>query len=251
MNALLWWQNGIARWWNDKCRWWNGNYRWWNDDVRWWNANFRWWNARQRWWNAVPAEFNHCPEMKFIPVFPEIFPKDIKWSFFMSPLRRHIFVCFMGKRGVFGPSSAKRGRTHIVLRWNMSGVSTSTYPENLGSGGQLPAELRGQVCLFCFFVRFFVCLSRYDARHRKPRRCIYALNLGGTGISPPDSFSYRSNFRFRSSFRFHSRFRSRSSSSSTTSGDIFYCSGSRQLNHSSCCFKINKWNFMCYNFINK
>jgi len=80
--------------------------------------------------------------------------------------------------------------------------------------------------------------------------------LGGTDIRPQDSFSYRSNFRFRSSFRssfrFRSRFRSgsnfrshfsfsfsfrfsyRSSSSYTTSGDIFYCSGSRQLNHSSC-----------------
>ena len=30
----------------------------------------------------------------------------------------------------------------------------------------------------------FVCPSRYDARHRKPRRFVYALNLGGTGISP-------------------------------------------------------------------
>ena len=55
-----------------------------------------------------------------------------------------------------------------------------------------------------------------------------ALHLGGTGISPPDNFSYRSNFRFRSRFR--------SSSCSTTSGDIFYCSGSRQLNHSSVYF---------------
>jgi len=90
---------------------------------------------------------------------------------------------------------------------------------------------------FCLF--FFVCPSRYVARHRKPRRCVYVLNLGGTGITPPDSFSYRSNFRFRSSFRSRSNFRSsfsfsfRSSSSYTTSGDIFYCSGSRQLNHSS------------------
>ena len=33
----------------------------------------------------------------------------------------------------------------------MSGASRSTYPENLGSGGQLPAELGGRVCLF--FVR--------------------------------------------------------------------------------------------------
>jgi len=78
---------------------------------------------------------------------------------FMSPLRRHIFVCFMDKRGVFGPSSVKRGRTHIVLGWNMSGASTSTYryPENLGSGGQLPAEVRGRVCRF--FVCLFFCLS--------------------------------------------------------------------------------------------
>ena len=74
------------------------------------------------------------------------------------------------------------------------------------------------------------------------------MNLGGTGISTPDNFSYRSNFLFRSSFRSRSRFRSnfhsrfsfsfrfsyRSSSSYTTSGDIFYCSGSRQLNHSIC-----------------
>ena len=73
------------------------------------------------------------------------------------------------------------------------------------------------------------CPSRYVARHRKPRRCVYVLTLGGTGIRPPDSFSYRSNFRFRSSFR------SRSSFSSTTSGDIFYCSGSRQ---SSCYWNI-------------
>ena len=33
----------------------------------------------------------------------------------MSPLRRPIFVCFMAKGGFFGPSSVKRGRTHIVL----------------------------------------------------------------------------------------------------------------------------------------
>jgi len=28
----------------------------------------------------------------------------------------------------------------------------STYPENLGSGGQLPAELRGRVCRFFVFL---------------------------------------------------------------------------------------------------
>ena len=42
---------------------------------------------------------------------------------------------------------------------------------------------------------------------------VYALNLGGTGIRPPDSFSFRSRCY--------------------KSGDIFYCSGSRQLNHFS------------------
>ena len=39
------------------------------------------------------------------------------YCFFMSPLRRHIFVCFMAKSaflGFFGPSSVHRGRTHIV-----------------------------------------------------------------------------------------------------------------------------------------
>ena len=82
---------------------------------------------------------------------------------------------------------------------------------------------------------FFVCPSRYVARHRKPRQCVYVLNLGGTGIGPPDNFSYRSNFRSSVSFSLSFSFRSRSRSSSccTTSGDIFYCSGSRQLNHSS------------------
>ena len=103
-------------------------------------------------------------------------------------------------------------------------------------------------CFFCLFVRHAPAMSAVYGHQqcKPPRRCVYALNLGGTGISPPDSFRYRSNFRFRSSFR--SRFRSRSNfrssysfsfrfsyrSSSTTSGDIFYCSGSRQLNHSSC-----------------
>jgi len=96
----------------------------------------------------------------------------------------------MAKWGFFGRSSVKRGRTHIVLGWNMSGASSSTYPENLGSEGLLAAELRDRVCLFLFSCLFF-CPSRYDARHRKPSRCVYALNLGGTGISPPDSFSYR------------------------------------------------------------
>jgi len=91
----------------------------------------------------------------------------------MSPLRRHIFVCFMAKGIFFGPSSVKRGRTHIVLGWNMSCASISTYPENLGSVGLLPAELRGRVCLFCLFV----CPSRscrstvYGHQQGKHRSC--------------------------------------------------------------------------------
>ena len=31
----------------------------------------------------------------------------------------------------------------------------------------------------------FICPSRYDARHRKPRWCVYVLNLGGNGHRHP------------------------------------------------------------------
>ena len=105
-------------------------------------------------------------------------------------------------------------------------------PWKFGERGSTPRGATGpSLSFFCLFVCLFV-------RHatmlgtRKPRRCVYALKSGGTGISPPDTFSFHSNFR--------SRFRSRSSSSSssTTSGDIFYCSGSRQLNHSSWCCSV-------------
>jgi len=105
--------------------------------------------------------------------------------------------------------------------------------------------------VFCLFVRHATLLGT-----ESPDGAYKRIELGGTGIRPPDSFSYRSSFRFRSSFRsrsnfrssfsfsfsfrssFRFRFRSRSHSSScsTTSGDIFYCSCSRQLNHSS--FKL-------------
>ena len=73
-------------------------------------------------------------------------------------------------------------------------------------------------------VFLFVCPSRYDARHRKPRRSVYALNLGGTGISPPDKRPPpgQKHPGQKSPGPGH-----------PTSGDIFYCSGSRQLNHSS------------------
>jgi len=76
---------------------------------------------------------------------------------------------FLGGGGGFGPSSVKKGRTHIVLGYNMSGASTSTYPENLGSGGLIPAELGGRVCLF--FVR-----------HAPGRSTVYGHQQG---IRPP------------------------------------------------------------------
>jgi len=37
----------------------------------------------------------------------------------MSPLRRYNSFAFMAKWEFFGPSSVKRGRTHIVFAWNM------------------------------------------------------------------------------------------------------------------------------------
>ena len=103
----------------------------------------------------------------------------------------------------------------------MQCASTSTYPENLGSGGQLPAELRDRVCRF--FVFLFVCPLRYDARHRKPRRFVYALNLGGMGISFPDKNPPGQNPPGQ-----------KTPGEKVPSGDIFYCSSRRQLNHSSC-----------------
>jgi len=127
---------------------------------------------------------------------------------------------------------------------------TSTYPENLGSGGLLPAELRGRVCLFVFlFVRHATMLGR------KPRRCVYALNLGGTGISPPDKSTPDKNPPAKSlpsqmcpgQKTPGEKFSRQKTPPRTkappdknfpgpghpTSGDIFYCSSSRQLNHSS------------------
>ena len=62
-------------------------------------------------------------------------------------------------------------------------------PWKFGERGSTPRGTTGPSLSFCFFVCFFclfVCPSRYDARHRKPRRFVYALNLGGTGISPPN-----------------------------------------------------------------
>jgi len=54
-------------------------------------------------------------------------------------------------------------------------------PWKFGERVSTPRGATGLSLSFCFL---FVCPSRYDARHRKPRRCVYTLNLGGTGISP-------------------------------------------------------------------
>jgi len=51
-------------------------------------------------------------------------------------------------------------------------------PWKFGERGSTPRGATGPS------LSFFVCPSRYDARHRKPRRFVYALNLGGTGMSP-------------------------------------------------------------------
>jgi len=56
-------------------------------------------------------------------------------------------------------------------------------PWKLGERGSTPRGATGPSLSFLFVV-FFVCPSRYDARHRKPRQFVYALKLGGTGISP-------------------------------------------------------------------
>ena len=77
----------------------------------------------------------------------------MRLSYYVAAKATYIRLLY-GQEGFFGPSSVKRGWTNIVLRLNMSRASTSTYPENVGRGGQLPAELRGRVCLFLFF-----CLS--------------------------------------------------------------------------------------------
>ena len=151
-------------------------------------------------------------------------------------LHGKISIFFLGGEGV-RPQLRTQG-SDPYSAWMKYVVYPHFYiPWKFGERGSTPRGARGRVCRFLSFC-LFVCPSRHDARHRKPTRCVYALNLGGTGIRPPDSSSYRSNFRFHSSFRFRSSFHSRSSSCSTTSGDIFYCSGSRQLNHSSYYFQL-------------
>jgi len=109
-------------------------------------------------------------------------------------------------------------------------------PWKFGEWGSTPCGATGPS--LSFFLFFFCFLSVFlFVRHttmlgtESLHGAYTHWTWGGTGISPPDTFIFRSSFRSRS--RSRSRFRFCSSSSSTTSGDIFYCSGSRQLNHSS------------------
>jgi len=101
-------------------------------------------------------------------------------------------------------------------------------PWKFGERGSTPRRARRPSLSFFLFVCFF-CPSHYDATHRKPRQCVYALNLWGPGISPPDKSppgqkTPRTVLVFVLVFVIVL----------IPSGDIFYCSGSRQLNHSSC-----------------
>jgi len=65
---------------------------------------------------------------------------------------------------------------HLYISWKF------------GERGSTPRGARGPS------LSVFFCPSRYVARHRKPRLCVYALNLGGTGISPPDKRHPRTIF---------------------------------------------------------
>ena len=98
---------------------------------------------------------------------------------------------------------------HTLKIWGAEVYSPRSY------GAEFVGFL--SVCFF-LFVRHATMLGT-ESLHGIIR---IRIELGGTGISPPDSFSFR--FRFRSS--------------STTNGDIFYCSGSRQLSHSSFHFSV-------------
>jgi len=82
----------------------------------------------------------------------------------------------------FGPSSVKRGRTHIVLGWS---VSPPLHTLKIwGAGVYSPRSYGAEFVFFCLSFTLY-------ARHRKPRRFVYALNLGGTGISRRDKIPPR------------------------------------------------------------
>jgi len=61
-------------------------------------------------------DFAHHVRSPLKNMVQQLCPKPLHQYVIMSPLRRHIFVRFLAKWGFSGPSSVKRGRTHIVLR---------------------------------------------------------------------------------------------------------------------------------------
>ena len=141
--------------------------------------------AFARLWKSFPSRVTTAPSLSISCSRLKSHLLSFLSHFFMSPLRATYICLLHGKIGFlvfFRPQLRKNG-SDPYSAWMKYVVCLHLYiPENLGSGGLLPTELRGRVCLF---LCLSVCPSRYDARHRKPRRCVYALNLGGTGISPP------------------------------------------------------------------
>ena len=82
----------------------------------------------------------------------------------------------------------------------MQCASTSTYPENLGSGGLFAAELGGRVCLFfCLSVCLSVTLR---CQAQKAQTVCIRIELGRNGHKPPGHFQFSFQFSFSFSFQF-------------------------------------------------
>ena len=114
----------------------------------------------------------------------------------MSPLRRHIFVCFMAKSafwGVFGLSSVHRGRTHIVL------VPPLLHTLKIrGAGVYSPRRQEAE------FVVFLSVMLRCQAQ--KVQTVRIRTELGGNGHKDPGQFQLSFQFSFSFSFSFQFSF---------------------------------------------
>ena len=85
----------------------------------------------------------------------------------------------------------------------MQCASTSTYPENLWSGGLLPAELGGRVCLFVCLV---FCLSvTLRCQAQKVQTVRIRIELGGNGHKPRGQFQLSFSFSFSFQFQFYNK----------------------------------------------
>ena len=117
----------------------------------------------------------------------------------MSPLRRHASWqnrLFFGERG-FGPSSVKRGRTHIVLGCSMPQPlhTLKIWGAGVNSARSYGAEF---VVFLCLFVRHAPARSTvYGHQQDKHRSCqaqkalCICIELGGNGHKPPGQKSPR------------------------------------------------------------